>query len=424
MKLFSGLSLFFSLFLLIILGVPIAISLGASTMLTMFSLDIPLSAMPQRIFTSLDVSSIMAIPFFVLVGNIMTEGGISKKLVTFANHIIGNVRGGLAYAAVLACVFFAALSGSAPATVIAIGSMLYPEMIALGYNKERAAGLFVVSGGLGPIIPPSIIMIVYCTITNNSVGDMFKAGIGVGTMVAVMLIGLCIFFAYKEKWPKNTEKFSLSDLFKSFFGSIPALLMPIIILGGIYSGLLTPTESGAIAAVFALFVGLFVYKTLNKKNVVSIMLNSAKSSAMLLFIIGASTAFSWVFTISGISNSLVEAIQSMSLSPMLFAIIIAVIVVIFGTFMDGIAICVLLVPILWPVAQSLGLSGIHFGIIVSMGGVVGTMTPPVAVSLFAAASFTKMSIGQIVKGQLPFFIGFLLVYFLAVIFPKINTFLL
>ncbi|MDR2860691.1 MAG: TRAP transporter large permease [Elusimicrobiota bacterium] len=424
MKFLLGSSLFGSLFVLIFLGVPVAIALGVATMLTVISLGIPLAAVPQHIFTSLDVSSIMAIPFFVLVGNIMTEGGISKKLVTFANHIIGNFRGGLSYAAILACVFFAALSGSAPATVIAIGSMLYPEMTALGYPKNRSAGLFVVAGALGPIIPPSIIMIVYCTITSNSVGDIFKGGIGVGALVAVMLIVLCAFFAKKEKWPKNIEKFSFKAFLISFINTIPALLLPLIILGGIYSGLLTPTESGAVAAFYAFAVGIFGYKTINRSNIVKIMLNSAKNSAMLLFIIGLSTAFSWVFTYSGISNSLVEFIAGLNISAVVFSLIIAVIIVIFGTFMDGIAICVLLVPILYPIAQSLGMNGTHFGMIVSMGGVVGTMTPPVAVSLFAANSFTKLSIGDIVIGQMPFFLGFLAVYFLTVIFPQITLFFL
>ncbi|MDR3244679.1 MAG: TRAP transporter large permease [Elusimicrobiota bacterium] len=424
MKFLLGPSLFGSLFLLIFLGIPVAIALGVAAMITMIELGIPLSALPQRLFTSLDVSSIMAIPFFVLVGNIMTEGGISKKLVTFANHIIGNFRGGLAYAAILACIFFAALSGSAPATVIAIGAMLYPEMVALGYPKERSAGLFVVSGGLGPIIPPSIIMIVYCTITNNSVGDMFKAGLAVGVLVAVMLIVICAVLAIKEKWPKNKEKFVLKEFLTSSINTIPALLLPIIILGGIYSGLLTPTESGAIAAVYAFIIGIFGYRTINKDNIGKIMLNSAKSSAMLLFVIGASTVFSWVFTYSGISKTLVETIAALQLSPLIFSLIIALIIVIFGTFMEGIAICVLLVPILYPMSQSMGLNGTHFGIIVSMGGVVGTMTPPVAVSLFAANSFTKLSIGDIVRGQMPFFLGFLAVYFLVVAIPQISTFLL
>ena len=239
----------------------------------------------------------------------MTEGGISRSLVDFCNSIIGNVRGGMAYAMVLACAFFAALSGSAPATVLAIGGMLYPDMIRIGYPPARCAGLLAVSGGLGPIIPPSIIMVVYCTITNSSVGDMFKGGIVAGIMISIVLVILCIIYANKEKWPKNTVKLSAGQLFRSFFSALPALLLPVIILGGIYSGLMTPTESAAVAVIYSFIVGVFVYKEIRTENLYRILLESGKSSAMMLFIIATSTAFSWLFTFSGISGQMVDVIK-------------------------------------------------------------------------------------------------------------------
>lgn len=233
----TGFILFGSFALLLIIGTPIAISLGISTMCAIaFSPDITLglNVIPQRIFGGLDSTSIMAIAFFVLAGNIMTKGGISRRLVDFANSIVGGVRGGMALALVLACAFFAALSGSAPATVVAIGVMLYDDMVRLGYPKERVAGLLVVSGGLGPVIPPSIIMVVYATMTNASVADMFSSGMAIGITIMVILMIVVLFYARKEKWPKSEQKMSLKELGVSFVKAIPALMLPIIILGGIY----------------------------------------------------------------------------------------------------------------------------------------------------------------------------------------------
>ncbi len=420
----TGLVLFGSLIVFLVIGVPISVSLGASTMLSLISFGVPMAVVPQRMFTALDSVSIMAIPLFVLAGNLMTKGGISRRLVDFCNSVIGNVRGGMAYAMVLACAFFAALSGSAPATVLAIGSMLYPDMVRLGYPRERCAGLLAVAGGLGPIIPPSIIMVVYCTITNSSVGDMFKGGITAGIMIAVVLAGISIYYAHKEQWPKNTEKISVKDFAVRFFRALPALLLPVIILGGIYSGMMTPTESASAATIYALIVGVFVYKEIKIKDLYMILLESGKSSAMILFIIATSTAFSWLFTFSGISGQLVSTIILMNPAPWLFLLIIAVILLIFGTFLEGIATCVLLVPVLWPIAQSLGIGAIHFGMVVCMANVIGCMTPPVAVNLFAAASVSKLKMGEIAKGELPFFLGYCVVFFMIVLIPALSTLLL
>lgn len=294
----------------------------------------------------------MVIAFFVLAGNLMTQGGISRRIVNFANCLVGNVRGGMSLALVLACAFFAALSGSAPATVIAIGTMLYNDMVKLGYPGDRTAGLLVVSGGLGPIIPPSII------------------------------------------------------------------------LGGIYSGMLTATESAAIAVVWAAIAGLFIYKELTVKELVPILKDSAKSSAMILFIIAASTAFSWVFTFSGASQALVNAIISMHLNSALFCFVVAIILLIFGTFMEGTAIAVLLVPVLWPIAQIMGIDVIHFGMIVCISNVVGTMTPPVAVNIFSASTVSGLKMGDIAKAEIPFLIGYVAVFFCCVFSETFCTFLI
>lgn len=419
----SGLILFASLAVFLIMGVPIAMSLGMSSMVTIFlSPDITVSAatIAQRIFGGMESTSIMAIAFFVLAGNLMTKGGISRRLCDFANSIVGNVRGGMSLALVLACAFFAALSGSAPATVLAIGAMLYNDMVRLGYPKERIAGLLVVAGGLGPIIPPSIIMVVYGTITGASIADMFTSGLFIGFIIVAVLMVIVAWYAKRENWPKLDRKIGLDELGRSFIRAVPALLLPIIILGGIYSGLLTPTEASGVSVVWALIAGMFIYKELRIKDLPGILLDSAKSASMVLFIIGTSTAFSWLFTFSGLSKKMVDAVLGLNLTPTLFCVVVAIILLIFGTFMEGIAIAVLLVPVLWPMAQSLGVDIIHFGMIVCISNVVGTMTPPVAVNIFSARSVSKLSIGEIVKGQMPFFIGYLLVFFAVVLFPALS----
>ncbi len=419
----SGLILFASLAVFLIMGVPIAMSLGMSSMVTIFlSPDITVSAstIAQRIFGGMESTSIMAIAFFVLAGNLMTKGGISRRLCDFANSIVGNVRGGMSLALVLACAFFAALSGSAPATVLAIGAMLYNDMVRLGYPKERIAGLLVVAGGMGPIIPPSIIMVVYGTITGASIADMFTSGLYIGLIIVAVLMVIVLWYAKKENWPKLDRKIGLVELGRSFIRAVPALMLPVIILGGIYSGLLTPTEASGVSVVWALIAGMFIYRELRLNDLPAILLDSAKSASMVLFIIGTSTAFSWLFTFSGLSKKMVDAVLSLNLTPTLFCVVVAIILLIFGTFMEGIAIAVLLVPVLWPMAQSLGVDIIHFGMIVCISNVVGTMTPPVAVNIFSARSVSKLSIGEIVKGQMPFFIGYLLVFFAVVLFPALS----
>lgn len=423
----TGLLLFGCFALFLIAGVPVAMALGAATMSAiLFSPDfaITTAVIPQRIFGGLESTSLMAIAFFVLAGNLMTKGGISRRLVDLANSMVGGVRGGMSLALILASAFFAALSGSAPATVIAIGSMLYADMVRIGYPKDRTAGLLVVAGGLGPIIPPSIIMVVYCTMTGASVGDMFKSGMAIGVIIMIALMVVVLFFAQKEKWPKAEIKISIKEFVINFVKAIPALMLPIIILGGIYSGLLTPTESASVAVVWALFAGMFIYKELTVKDLVPIILDSAKNSAMVLFIVATSTAFSWLFTFSGISDSLVSGIIAMNLNPTMFCLIIALILLAFGTFLEGIATAVLLVPVLWPIASSLGINVIHFGMIVCISNVVGTMTPPVAVNIFSAASVSKLKMGDIVKGEIPFFIGYLVIFFAVVLIPVLSTFLL
>ena len=422
----AGVILFVIFAVCLVIGVPVSISLGAASLCAVVFGDLTASStvVAQRIFGGLQSSSIMAIAFFVLAGNLMTKGGISRRIVRFANCLVGNVRGGMSLALVLACAFFAALSGSAPATVIAIGTMLYADMVDLGYPGDRTAGLLVVSGGLGPIIPPSIIMVIYCTLTGASVSSMFTQGMMIGIVIALVLMAEVIFFARKEKWPKQQHKYSAGEILRIFADAIPALLTPIIILGGIYSGMFTATESAAVAVVWATIAGVFIYKELTFKEIIPTLKDSAKSPAMILFIIAASTAFSWVFTYSGVSQAMVDAVIALNLNKTLFCLVVAIILLIFGTFMEGTAIAVLLVPVLWPIAKSMGIDVIHFGMIVCISNVVGTMTPPVAVNIFSASTVSGLKMGDIAKAEMPFLIGYVAVFFVCVFSEAFCTFLI
>lgn len=426
----AGILLFVVFAIAVVIGIPISMALGVGTLASVFfgNLGVSAAVVAQRIFGGLQSTSIMAIAFFVLAGNLMASGGISRRIVNFANCLIGNIRGGMGLALVLACAFFAALSGSAPATVVAIGAMLYADMVKDGYPEAKIAGLLVVAGGLGPVIPPSIIMILYCTLTGASVTSMFTEGVMIGIVIMLVLIVEVFFMAHKEKWPKTAVQRNIKEVFKVFVNAIPALLTPVIILGGIYSGLLTATESAACACVWALIASTVIYKEISLMDIIKILMKSAKSSAMILFIIGTSTAFSWVFTYCGASKALVDIVVGLQLNQTLFCLIVAIILLIFGTFMEGSAICVLLVPVLWPIASSMGINVIHFGMIMCISNVIGTMTPPVAINIFSAIqvsrSVRELSIGEITKAQMPFFIGYLLVFLLCVFSEGFCTFLI
>ena len=334
----AGVILFLIFAVCVLIGVPISMSLGIGSLaaVALGNLGVSPAVIAQRVFGGLQSTSIMAIAFFILAGNLMAGGGISRRIVNFANCLIGNIRGGMSVALVIACAFFAALSGSAPATVVAIGSMLYADMVKQGYPEDRTAGLLVIAGGLGPVIPPSIIMVLYCTLTGASVTNMFSQGMVIGILIMIVLILEALYYAHKEKWPKAETKHTAGEIGKIFLEAVPALMTPVIILGGIYSGLLTATESAAVACVWAFIAGVFIYKEIKIADLIPILMKSAKSAAMILFIIAASTAFSWVFTFSGASAALVQLVVSMNLNKTLFCLVVAIILLIFGTFMEGI----------------------------------------------------------------------------------------
>ena len=407
--------LFLSFFVFLILGIPIGICLGLSSICAILYSGTSLTIVATNMYSGISKFLLLAIPFFVLSGNIMAKAGISKRLIRFVDTCVGHKKGGIAIVCVIVACFFGAISGSGPATVAALGMVLIPAMIERGgFSAPFSTALMATSSSIAIVIPPSIAFVVYASITGVSIADMFTAGIVPGILMGVALVIVVLLEAKKHNIQPTQKKATAKERWDAFKDAFWGFLMPVIILGGIYSGMLTATESAAIAVVLAAIAGLFIYKELTVKELVPILKDSAKSSAMILFIIAASTAFSWVFTFSGASQALVDTVVAMNLNSMLFCFVVAIILLIFGTFMEGTAIAVLLVPVLWPIAQSMGIDVIHFGMIVCISNVVGTMTPPVAVNIFSASTVSGLKMGDIAKAEIPFLIGYVAVFFLCV----------
>ena len=417
--------LFLSFFVFLILGIPIGICLGLSSICAILYSGTSLTIVATNMYSGISKFLLLAIPFFVLSGNIMAKAGISKRLIRFVDTCVGHKKGGIAIVCVIVACFFGAISGSGPATVAALGMVLIPAMIERGgFSAPFSTALMATSSSIAIVIPPSIAFVVYASITGVSIADMFTAGIFPGILMGVALVIVVLLEAKKHNIQPTQKKATVKERWDAFKDAFWGFLMPVIILGGIYSGMLTATESAAIAVVWAAIAGLFIYKELTVKELVPILKDSAKSSAMILFIIAASTAFSWVFTFSGASQALVNAVISMHLNSALFCFVVAIILLIFGTFMEGTAIAVLLVPVLWPIAQSMGIDVIHFGMIVCISNVVGTMTPPVAVNIFSASTVSGLKMGDIAKAEIPFLIGYVAVFFCCVFSETFCTFLI
>lgn len=414
--------LFGSFIFALVIGIPVSLSLGISAIISYLYCGIPLVTIGQRLFTGMDSFPLMAIPLFILAGNIMTDGGISRRIVDFVNYLTGGIRGSIAYTAVLASAIFAALSGSGPATVIAIGSMLYPSMKKMGYPQKTSAGLLAVAGGLGPVIPPSIIMIVYGTLTGCSITKMFAAGLFWGVFTVIVFCIIITVMAQKQKWPKAAvESRNAKEFSKLFLKTLPALLIPLIILGGIYSGVFTPTESAGIAVVVAIIIGIFIYKEIRLRDLPRIFVESAKGSAVVMFIIACASSFSYLFSYAGLSKGISDFVIQSNMNPTVFMLFCCVLLIIFGMFMDGTSIAVLLLPLLYPIVKSLGIDGIHFGIMFCILNSLGCCTPPVAVNIFGMCNVSKMNVEDISKGEMPFFIANIVIVLLIILLPQVTA---
>jgi len=423
------------LLLLFGMGLPIAIALASTAAVFMQTSGIPLQAMVQRMFAALDSFPLAAIPFFILAGAVMEAAGISTRLINFAQAMVGRATGGLALVTVISAMFFAAISGSSAATTAAIGSILIPAMAARGYSKGFATATQAASGELGVIIPPSIPMIIFALTAGVpvSIGDLFMAGVIPGAMIGASLM-LTVYVVSRWKGyglPGGQGLGTLAEgrmpdevgLARSFREAILALLMPVIILGGIYGGIFTPTEAAVVAVVYALVLGMVVYRTLTPAALMTALRSSLLNTVVILLIIAAASVFGWVLTANRIPTMIAQAFVAVSNDPTVFLLLVNVLLLVVGMFLETGAAIIILAPILTPVALSMGVDPVHFGILMIVNLAVGMTTPPVGVNLFVACQIANLRIEQILKSMLPFYFVLLLDIALITYLPQISLWL-
>ncbi|MEL7565673.1 MAG: TRAP transporter large permease [Dehalobacterium sp.] len=409
--------------LLVILNVPIAVSLGLSTIAAIVISDsVPVMVVAQKLFASIDSFPLMAIPFFMIAGSLMEKGGISRRLINFANSLIRSVSGGLALVTVLASMFFAAISGSSPATVAAIGSIMIPAMIRQGYSNDFATATQASAGYIGVIIPPSIPMVTFGVVTGTSIGGLFMAGLIPGAVVGLSLM-LVAFITAKKNGYVGEKRASVKEIYKAFKESILALLMPIIILGGIYGGVFTPTEAANVAVVYGVLVGFFVYKELKWSDIPEILKASAISTAMVMLIIATASAFGLLLTREAIPAQIAEFFLGLTQNPLAVLFLINIMMLVVGTFMETNAAIIILAPIFFPVCMQLGIDPIHFGIVMVINLAIGMITPPLGVNLFVACGMTKLTIERVVKANWWYLIASLVVLAIITYFPGLSLWL-
>jgi C4-dicarboxylate transporter DctM subunit len=402
---------------------PISISLGLTVLTFLFTMtDVPLESVALKLFTGIEKFEIMAIPFFILAGNFLTHGGVAKRMIRFATAIVGHLHGGLALGGVVACALFAAVSGSSPATVVAIGSILLPAMVKQGYPKKFGVGVIGTAGALGILIPPSIVMVIYAVSTNSSIGRLFIAGIVPGILLAALLMVVTWVVAKMRNYPRM-KRASLKEVWASFRESVWGLFLIVVVIGGIYAGIFTPTEAAAMSAAYAFFVSVFVYKDLTLKQVPKVLLDSANLSAMILYIITNAVLFSFLLTSEQIPQALSEWINTMGLSPWMFLVVVNILLLIAGNFMEPSSILLITAPILFPVAMKLGIDPIHLGIIMTVNMEIGMITPPVGLNLYVASGISGMGLTETTKACAPWILVMIAFLLLITYVPIISLWL-
>ena len=415
--------LFILLFVFMLVGMPVAIALGLSSILTilMFAQD-SLASLTLKLFETSEQYTLLAIPFFILGGSFMTTGGVARRMIRFANACIGHLRGGLAMASVLACMLFAAVSGSSPATVVAVGAIVITGMVRAGYPQSFAAGVICNAGTLGILIPPSIVMVVYGAATETSVGKLFMAGVIPGLMLGLMLMVAIYVRARMLDLPRQPRA-SMAEVIKSGRDSLWGLLLIVIILGGIYGGIFTPTEAAAVAAVYAFFIAVFVYRDIGMKQVPQVMLDAGKVTVMLMFIVANALLFAHVLTTERIPQTIAEVIVGWGMPAWQFLVVVNILLLIAGMFMEPTGIILIMAPILFPIATRLGIDPVHLGIIMVVNLEIGMVTPPIGLNLFVTAGITKMSIMGVARAALPWTLVLLLFLIIITYVPSISLFL-
>ncbi|MCP1576136.1 TRAP transporter large permease subunit [Herbaspirillum rubrisubalbicans] len=419
----NALIIFVLLFGLMLTGMPISISLGLTVLTFLFTMtDVPIQSVALKLFTGIEKFEIMAIPFFILAGNFLTHGGVARRMINFATSMVGHWHGGLALAGVLACALFAAVSGSSPATVVAIGSIILPAMVKQGFPNRFGAGVITTSGALGILIPPSIVMVMYSVSTNTSVGKLFMAGVVPGLLLAFLLGLTTWYLARKNNYPR-LRKATWAERFTAFRKSGWGLFLIVIVMGGIYSGVFTPTEAAAMAAVYAFFISVFVYKDLRLSQVPKVLLDSASMSAMLLYIITNAVLFSFLVTSENIPQAMAAWITDSGLGPITFLLVVNILLLLAGNVMEPSSIVLIMAPILFPVAVKLGIDPVHFGILIVVNMEVGMCHPPVGLNLYVASGITKMGITELTIAVMPWLLTMLAFLALVTYWPTLSLWL-
>jgi C4-dicarboxylate transporter DctM subunit len=398
------------------LGVPIAFSIAIAGTVVLIAGDVNLLIVVQRLFAAADSFSLVAVPFFILAGDLLARGEMSKTLVAFAEACLGKLKGGLSAVSVLASMFFAAISGSGAATTAAVGSSMIPELEKRGYEVDRSAALIASGGCIGVVIPPSVPMVLYAVIAEQSVTKLFQNGFFPGFMMGGILIAIALYQARKLNYPDG-KAFSFENLKKTFKKAIWALIMPLIILGGIFSGYFTPSEAAGVAVIYSMIASMFIYRDLTLKELGKIMLQSGKTSAIIMIIIACSGVFGWALANWRIPEAIAKAVLAVSTNKYVILMLISVLILIAGVFMETSSAIILLTPVFLPLIKMLGVNLIHFGLIFTVGIAIGMITPPVAIDLFVASSITGLPIERIAKKVVPYLIGLIIVFLIYVYLP-------
>ena len=410
------------IFLIAAVGVPIAFSFGIGCVIYCFTGDVDPIILPQRIFVSLDSFTFLAIPFFLLAGNLMNAAGVTDKILGLARAMVGHIKGGLGHVNVVASMIFAGLSGSAVADAAGLGVIEIEMMKKGGYDEEFGASITLASSIIGPIIPPSIIMVIYAMVSGESVGKMLLAGLFPGIVIGICLMVMVYFIAVKNNFPVEDWN-GIKSLKKSFLAAFWPLVTPLIIVGGIVSGMFTPTEAGAVASLYTLILGVVFYKTINMKVLVQTLIDTAMFTALIGIILGVSSIFSWMITFDGIPQALVSYITAYTTNKYVVLLILTVAVLVLGCFIDPPPLIILLIPALLPLLKELDINLIHFGIIVSINSMIGTITPPVGTCLYSVSAISKISIDRLTVAVMPFFLMLIVALIIVTFVPSVSLFL-
>jgi C4-dicarboxylate transporter DctM subunit len=418
-----------SAIILLILGVNIATTLGISSVLFFILEGIPTSTVVQRLFSGIDIVALLCIPFFILAGDLMAKGGIARRLVNVVNLFIGNITGGLAYITIIVCAIFAAMTGSAMATCITIGTIMIPYMLNAGYSREFSTGVISAGAVLGPIIPPSTAMILYAVNTNTSVTELYLLGIPAGI---IMALALCIVSylvsrknGYKGLSNRDDEgrKASVKQIIMTILGAVPAIGSPLIILGFIYTGICTPTESAVVAVIYSFLVGKFIYRELSFKDIPNILKNAAESTAKVMYIVSAAALFAWVITYERVPQEILSALLSLSADKNVIMLVIIIVLLIMGAVLEATPIILITVPMFLPVIQAVGIDPLHFGIVLTVAVCIGFVTPPFGTVLYTGMAIGNVSMQKLARQLVPFIIAMIISLLLIAFIPQLTMFI-